>query len=139
MSMHELITHLATNLATIGSLGAHQKLIVRTGLFGTDISVDTSLLQGISRRYNGDSRDVTIGAVKKIVKWSLELHSMYALICKKITGCASSFNKNFDTLEVALGRVNSGLMNLMITYASDQTIMGDLSGLVSDIESRMTI
>ncbi len=135
MSQHEIIEHITAGLNIVASLGVGQKIGVSTGVFGSTLYIDSSIMQGVSRRYRGDSREVTVSAVKKLVNWAIDLCNTYWLITKT-PGVASKYTQYYAQLNRGLESAIPGIGNMKLTYADDATILIELDSIRDSIEDR---
>lgn len=137
MSQHEILEHITAGLNVVASLGVGQKIGVSNGIFGSTLFIDTSIVQGMTRRYRGDSREVTVSAVKKLVNWAIDLCNTYWLITK-MPGVASKYTQYYAQLNKALESAVPGIGNMKLTYVDDANVLIELDTIRDSIEDRVS-
>lgn len=134
--MEDIISYICGELSVISAIGSGQKLKVSLGKYGDHLTVDNTILPGLTRMISRNSRESGISTVKKIITFALELHNLYFLISHKLIGCANVYPRSFDKLESELNKVISGLNNISVTYADDKTVLIEIKDIIDKIESR---
>lgn len=133
--LQEIVDLLIKNLSVIGSIGKGQKLRVIEAPFGIGIEVDNAYIQGLSRRWKGDSRDASLVIIKKLIKSSIEIHVVLKRLTE-IVGISDVFAGYLRQMNVVLDRVPGGLKNMTETYSGDQETVKEIELLIAEIIGR---
>ena len=135
------LENLLLNLKIISNIKEFDKLSIEND----DIRIDKPyFLQGVIRKWNGDSRINTIESINNIINEIFMISDNLLETELKIDNnlhCHIDFNDNnsilFQKIVIALSESVTGLQNLKITYIGDVSVLSKIDLIIIKIQNRI--
>lgn len=132
MDPRNCVLRLAANLGVVAQCGKGQKLHVAAN---GELSVDVSMIPFVVRRLNGDSREATLSALRKIVDDLTQWAGL--LVClNRMQPQHKEYMEMAAVLECASVNVPCGLRNIKDTYSDDQIVASTIEELIAKVDAR---
>lgn len=131
MDTRTALAALVKNIMVAAMAGHGQKLHVDAA---GNLAVDTSMLPCFTRRFAGDSREVTMSAMRRIVDAMCDWAGLLCSVCRA-PPVLDSRKEMYEMLVAAATALPNGLRNIKETYADDSIIGALVEELIAKCDA----